>query len=81
MKYLLWGLILAAVVVWVLRAKKSLTNKHSGPAPARDGDVSRSEPMVQCARCGVHLPRSEAVPGSGDRVYCGDEHRRLDGGA
>lgn len=77
MKYLLWGLILAAVVVWVLRTKKALKDARAG----RRADESSSEPMVQCARCGVHLPRSEAVSDGGERVYCSEEHRRLGGGA
>ena len=35
-----------------------------------------AERMVACARCGVHLPESEAVEGDGLR-FCSDEHRRL----
>ena len=37
------------------------------PAPER---------MVACARCGVHLPESEAVQTEG-RHFCSEEHRRL----
>jgi uncharacterized protein len=35
-----------------------------------------AERMVSCARCGVHLPESEAVRSEG-RVFCSEEHRRL----
>ncbi|CAG0933005.1 MAG: hypothetical protein EFKGCFLK_01730 [Rhodocyclaceae bacterium] len=35
-----------------------------------------SERMVTCARCGVHLPESEAVQSDG-RLYCSEEHCRL----
>ena len=35
-----------------------------------------AERMVACARCGVHLPESEAIEGDGLR-FCSDEHRRL----
>jgi len=34
------------------------------------------ERMVACARCGVHLPESEALEGDGGR-FCSEEHRRL----
>jgi uncharacterized protein len=30
-------------------------------------------PMVQCATCGVHLPKGEAVVAAGD-YFCGAEH-------
>jgi uncharacterized protein len=31
--------------------------------------------MVQCSRCGVHLPRSETIATQG-RFYCSPEHQR-----
>jgi uncharacterized protein len=40
--------------------------------PARRADAV--QPMVACARCGVHVPQSSASPGAG--VYCGEAHRR-----
>lgn len=43
---------------------------HGNEAPA-------AERMVSCARCGVHLPESEAVAGDGARLFCSEEHRRL----
>jgi hypothetical protein len=33
--------------------------------------------MVECAVCGVHLPRGEALPAPDGRLYCCDEHRKL----
>lgn len=82
MKFLLWGLIVAAVVLWVLRTKKTRANT---PRTRRDGADQDSAPtteqMVCCAHCGVHLPLSESVPGAAGTVYCSDEHRRLAGGA
>ena len=32
------------------------------------------ENMVACSRCGVHLPRSEALPGRGG-LFCCEGHR------
>lgn len=81
MKYLLWGLIIGAVVLWVLRTKKTLANMQDKRRDAGKDSLPQAEPMVQCAQCGIHLPGSEAVPGADGRVYCSDEHRRLDGSA
>jgi len=78
MKFLLWGLIIAAIVFWVMRSRKVPSSKqdHSAREQADAG-----ESMVRCAHCGIHLPRSEALIGrSGERVYCSDEHRRLANG-
>jgi uncharacterized protein len=32
--------------------------------------------MVECAHCGLHLPRSEAIEAAG-QSYCSAEHRAL----
>jgi uncharacterized protein len=32
--------------------------------------------MVQCARCGVHLPRSESITAQGT-FFCSAEHQRV----
>lgn len=49
-------------------------------AAARRGEQAKrpqaAERMVACARCGVHLPESEAIEGDGGR-FCSEEHRRL----
>ncbi len=49
-------------------------------ASTRRGEQARRpqapERMVACARCGVHLPESEAIEGEGGR-FCSEEHRRL----
>ncbi|MCP3727169.1 deaminase [Paraburkholderia sp. CNPSo 3272] len=34
------------------------------------------EPMVRCAECGVHAPRSESV-NVGARSFCSSEHARV----
>ena len=34
-----------------------------------------TEPVVRCDRCGVHVPRSEAIE-EGGRHYCSESHRR-----
>ncbi len=65
-------LILIVLVVlfawWILRSYlRSVTRKEPPKAP---------EDMVQCAHCGVHLPRSESQSGNGE-FFCSEEHLRL----
>jgi uncharacterized protein len=50
----------------------------SGGASGGAGASARSalpEPMVRCAECGVHAPRSESV-NVGSRSFCSSEHAR-----
>lgn len=67
MKYLLLIVIVLAVL-WLARAGRgrAARSKPQGPPPG--------ETMVACVHCGVHLPRSEALPGRGG-LYCGEAHR------
>lgn len=68
MKYLLVILVVLAVL-WLARAGR----RRAAP-PRRPPPPARGEPMVVCAHCGVHLPRSEALPGRLG-LYCGEAHR------
>ncbi len=68
MKYLiLVGIVV--LVLWLLR----LTRRVSPPREQKRKEVEH-EDMVACARCGIHLPRSEALPGRGG-VFCTEAHR------
>lgn len=64
---LLFLVLLALAVVLIVK-------KGARPLPPKEpkGEV---EDMVRCARCGVHLPRSESIL-SGGEFYCSEEHRR-----
>jgi uncharacterized protein len=64
-------LALAAYVAWQW-FKRSSTVGRSAPRPR----VEAPQAMVQCARCGLHLPQSDALP-AGDRYFCSEEHRAL----
>ncbi len=61
---------------WILRSyRRRVDRRDAPPAGAADG-----ENMVQCAECGVHLPRSESLVVEG-RAYCSaDHHQRHDAG-
>ena len=58
--------------VWLWRRGRRLDAPPAPPPPRSDGAV---QPMVACARCGVHVPQSSAVAGRAG-VYCGEAHRR-----
>ncbi len=66
-------LILIIVVVGVLWLMRSLRKPHLPPTPQQPPQV-QNEDMVACVQCGMHLPRSEALPGLGG-VFCGEAHR------
>lgn len=66
-------LVVLAVVVGVLWLMRSLRRPRRPPAPG-EPSPAQNEEMVACAQCGVHLPRSEALPGRGG-VFCGEAHR------
>ena len=60
-------LVLAFVAYMVIKA----VVHRSRPPAARDRPP---EHMVACRRCGVNLPRGEALEEDG-RFYCSEEHR------
>jgi len=68
--------ILIGIAIWLLwRGSMRVTRPREGrEAAPRRGE--RGEDMVQCARCGVHLPRSEARDEAG-RLVCRDNPRCL----
>jgi uncharacterized protein len=66
---LVLGLLL---VYWILKSYRRRVDRGGPKAPPAAG-----EKMVQCARCGVYLPRSESIA-TQDRFYCSQEHQRAD---
>jgi hypothetical protein len=54
-----------ALVLWLMFGRKR------GKPPTPPG---ASQPMVRCAHCGVHLPKSEALL-LGDQAFCSPAHR------
>lgn len=76
MKYLVLFAILA--VAWLLWRNARL--RDGGAAKRRPGAPPGPQEMVSCPVCGVHLPRSDAVPDARGILYCSDEHRLRSGG-
>lgn len=78
---ILIGLIIIVAVIWLVRAARKdipLAVKRQPPANQPDNMASQGEPaaMLQCHRCGLHLPTDEAVRGRLG-AYCTEAHRRL----
>jgi uncharacterized protein len=63
-------LFLLAVVIVVYLLLKSYRRK-----PPQQDVPGSAEEMVRCAKCGVHVPRSESIM-AGGKFYCSDAHRR-----
>lgn len=77
MKFLLWLIIIGLVIAWIKRGKKAVKEPAADHAkPAAPSPVITSERMLQCARCGVHLPASEAIADARGSMFCSEEHRQ-----
>lgn len=70
MKYLVLILVVFAVL-WLARSRRFpvASDRRAAGSPRES-----HEPMLACAECGLHLPRSDALPGRGG-VFCGEAHR------
>ena len=72
-------LLLGVVVAWWLLGRAA---RIRGGDPTRADETGKpdtarsSQDMVQCAHCGVHLPRPEALSEGGE-LYCSESHRLL----
>ena len=67
MSRLLFLVIIAAVVYWLLKSyRKQVPQDEELFRPAED--------MVRCVHCGVHLPKNESVL-AGNEYYCSEAHR------
>lgn len=71
-RLLLW-LVLGFVAWWMLRPARRVEPPATAKT-ARQSPVAAPEAMVDCARCGLHFPASEAVR-DGARVFCCTAHR------
>ena len=57
--------------IWRAGQQRDGANRAAGSPPAA------GEAMVRCDRCGLNVPRSEALA-EGDRWYCSEDHLRLE---
>jgi len=73
MKILIF-LVAVFLLLWLLRGGSS-RRKPPPPRPPAAGSAGEPQPMLACAKCGVHLPRDDALPGRGG-VFCSEAHRK-----
>ena len=79
MKYLL-VLVVAFVVIWIWKSNRRVDiseKANAKPAKKQNQKMVPTE-IVACDVCGVHLPRTEALPGPRG-VYCSAAHRQQAG--
>lgn len=72
MKYVLL-VVVVAIVLWLMFGRGHRTEQVRQRETKRDAAVPVT--MLQCAHCGVHLPKSDALFDAGGRPYCGEPHR------
>jgi uncharacterized protein len=74
---LLLILVVGLVIYWLLRrAISGARSASAGGAAGAAARVNRSDPMLQCAYCGVHIPAAEAVRGGDGRTFCCSGHEQ-----
>jgi uncharacterized protein len=76
-RILVW-IVLIGVAWWAFRDRASSarrTVRDAGQRSDRRPAVAPPERMVDCVRCGLHLPASEALKDATGRPYCSEEHR------
>jgi uncharacterized protein len=73
MKILIF-LVAVFLQLWLLRGGNS-RREPPPPRPPAAGSAGEPQPMLACAKCGVHLPRDDALPGRGG-VFCSEAHRK-----
>ena len=77
LRLLIWLGLLVVVWWWIRRLlSPPRARGQAAPKSARRRDaLAPPEAMIDCARCGVHLPASEALRDGAGRPYCCAEHR------
>lgn len=73
MKYLL-VLLVVVVGLWLLLGRSRGRGARSAE-PSRKSAGPKTDVMVSCAHCGLHLPQSESVADAAGRPFCSDAHR------
>jgi uncharacterized protein len=78
MKFLL--LIAVLFIAYALWRNSRVRDDRESRSQRPQGPAGGPQEMVSCPVCGVHLPRSEAVPGQRGILYCSNDHRLRAGG-
>lgn len=73
MRNLLIFLLVLWAIWWLRRAIKRAGEARASARKA-GAQGRRTEHMVECAHCGVHVPETEGVR-DGKRFFCSEAHR------
>lgn len=66
-------ILVVFALLWLLR--RALARPRKADAPPQAPGEPKGD-LVNCAHCGVNLPKAEARS-AGGRFYCSEEHWRL----
>jgi len=66
-------ILFLALAIWIII---SILKNYSRNVDHTVKKPTKSEDMVKCAQCGVHLPQSDSVSEQG-QYYCSEAHRKL----
>jgi uncharacterized protein len=76
MKYLIWLVIVFAVIWWIRQQRQTpsdgSSHKSAQKTSPKDGEALV---MVPCAHCGAHMPQADALQGQ-HGLYCSEAHRQ-----
>ena len=77
MKYLVLFVVVIAGLFAIKKAQRQQEERERPlHRPASGKAIEPPEPMLACAHCGVHLPKSRCVWRDG-KPYCSEDHARL----
>ncbi len=63
---LIFYVVIAILIYWLINNRKSKQEKKETPSES-------IEDMVSCTYCGIHLPKSEAISNR-NNYFCCNEH-------
>ena len=72
--------LLAVLVIAYLVWRNARVQRRDAGTPRPGAPAAGPVEMVSCPECGVHLPKTDALPGPDGRFYCCNEHRLRGGG-
>ena len=79
MRSLLFFLLILGVFFVVMLAYSRFQAMRSNQAKPKEQNAQNSEkPMVQCAQCGVYLPKQDALssPDNQEDFFCCEKHQQ-----
>ena len=70
-----WRLLILVAVVWLgyWLARRYFAGRKAGAQSK--AERAAADDMLRCARCGLHVPRREAVWGTTGLAFCSEGHR------